>query len=201
MMVVGLTGSIAVGKSEVARLIEEQGIPVFDADKVVHALYQTKAMVDEIGRLFPEAIANGEVNRARLGEHLRQHPQDFAALEALVHPKVRLAMQAFLARERRKGAALAIVDVPLLFETGADKLVDCVVLVTADPAIQRARAFERPGMTEAKLAAILARQLSQSAKVSRAGHVVENSGSREELGAKVGQLVYALKSKAGVQKT
>jgi dephospho-CoA kinase len=196
MMVVGLTGSIAVGKSEVAYVLASHGIPVFDADAAVHELYAKREVADEVARSFPFAVADGTVSRQQLSSHLQTKPQDFALLEAIVHPRVRRMMMEFLALHRSRAAELAVVDVPLLFETGGDRIVDRVLLVTAPAGMQREWALKRPGMTEKKLEAILARQLSQEAKARRADYIVDNSGSLPELKAKVRALMYDLTAEA-----
>jgi dephospho-CoA kinase len=195
MIVVGLTGSIASGKSEVAKRLAYRGMPVFDADEAVHELYATRSVAASIDKLFPGTMSHGKVNRAKLAEHLVKRPSDFPALEAIVHPKVHARMQEFVMDQKAKGTEIIVLDVPLLLETGGDKIVDHIVLVTADPGIQRGRALQRPGMTESKLAIILARQMPVSEKTLKADFVVENSGSFDDLEAKVDQLVYDLRTK------
>jgi dephospho-CoA kinase len=196
MMVIGLTGSIAVGKSEAARILSSHGVPVFDADKAVHDLYARREVAEEMAKSFPFAVVDGTVSRERLSGHLQENPQDFAALEAIVHPKVRQMMTEFLAHQRTLGPDLAVVDVPLLMETGGDSLVDRILLVTAPLDLQRERALKRPGMTEKKLAAMLSRQASQSAKAQRADYIVDNCGSLPELTAKVEAVMYELIAEA-----
>jgi dephospho-CoA kinase len=190
MIVIGLTGSIASGKSEAAKRFAHHGIAVLDADEAVHSLYRTQAVVDAIEARFPGTTLNGKVDRARLADHLVAAPEDFVALEALVHPQVRALMLAFLKRHEDEGAGLVILDVPLLLESGAESLVDRIVLITVASDIQRDRALKRPGMTPAKLDAILARQLPTSRKMASADVVVENSGSIDELAAKIDQIVH-----------
>jgi dephospho-CoA kinase len=196
MMAVGLTGSIATGKTEVAKLFLAHGIPVFDADKAVHELYAAKDVACMISTEFPDAVVDGVVNRDRLSAHLQKNSQDFARLESIVHPLVKKKRDDFVTECRRAGQALAVLDIPLLFETGAEKEVDCVVLVAADEAVQRQRALARPGITEAKLQAILARQLPQAEKRKRADFVIENSGSLQNLVDQVTSLTSQLEKRA-----
>jgi dephospho-CoA kinase len=201
MIVVGLTGAIATGKSEISKRFMHHGIPVFDADASVHALYRQPDVVAEIAARFPGSLSEGKVDRAKLSTHLVNVPEDFPDLEAIVHPKVRAAMMEFLETQRAANAVIAVVDVPLLLETGSRGLVDVIVVVGSDPVIQRVRALQRPGMTEDKLSAILARQLVQSKRAAQADYIVENSGSLNELHAKIDQLVYDLRLKAKERKS
>jgi dephospho-CoA kinase len=196
MMIVGLTGSLAAGKSVVAAVFARRGIPVFDSDHAVYALYETSDMAEAMAKSFPAAVHGGKVDRARLAEHIGRTPQDLAVLEAIVHPRVRQAMLEFLERNRSAGASMVLLDVPLLFETRADLLVDKVVLVQADEAVRRIRALKRPGMTEAKLDALAARQMPQDEKARRADFIVENSKGLAELEAKVEELIYRLEAMA-----
>ncbi len=198
MIIVGLTGSIASGKSEAAKRFAHHGIAVFDADKYVHELYRTQAVAEAIGLQFPGTVSRGQVDRARLSEHLVKMPADFPALEAIIHPMVRAKMLEFLKDQKDGGMEIAVLDVPLLLETGGERFVDRIVLVTSDAETQRRRALLRPGMNEAKLAAMLARQLPVFAKAARADDVVENYGTLEELAAKIDQLVYDIRAKGEV---
>jgi dephospho-CoA kinase len=197
MIVLGLTGSIASGKSEAARRFAHHGIPVFDADKTVHDLYRQAEVADQVKARFPDAVFDGQVDRSRLAEHLVKAPDDFPVLEAIVHPLVRAEMHKFLQNQKDQGVDIAVVDVPLLLETGASHAADRIILVTVDPHIQLRRALARPGMTEAKLDAILAHQLPTALKAVRADHIVENSGTLDELAAKIDQLVYDLQAEHG----
>jgi dephospho-CoA kinase len=181
MLVVGLTGSIAMGKTETARMFACLGYPVFDADAAVHRLYDTGgAAVPLIERAFPGAVSEGKVDRARLSEIVAGDPQALARLEALVHPLVRRDQQSFLEAAREAGHALAVLDIPLLFETGRDADVDVVVVVSAPEDVQKARVLARPLMTREKFAAILDRQLPDSEKRRRADYVVDTSTGLEE---------------------
>jgi len=187
MFKLGLTGSIATGKSTVLKAFAALGIPTFSADAAVHALYEGGA-VASIGALFPAVVHGGKVDRAALSRHLLAHPGDLARLEAVVHPLVRTEIAAFLAAAERTGAKLAVVDVPLLFETGYDYGFDAVATTVVDTAVQRQRALARPGMTVEKLDAILARQLPQAEKRRRADYVFDTSGAIRDTEAEVAAL-------------
>ncbi len=175
MIVVGLTGSIGMGKSETARMFAGEGVPVCDSDAVVHRLYDRGgAAVAPVAAAFPAALSQGRIDRQALARHLAQKPQDFAILEAIVHPLVRAEQDSFLADARRRKAPLAVLDIPLLFETGRDRDVDRVVVVSAPAEIQRRRVLARPGMSEEKFTAILARQLPDAEKRTRADFIVDS---------------------------
>jgi dephospho-CoA kinase len=173
MHVLGLTGSIGMGKSTAARMLRQMGVPVCDSDAVVHGLFRRGgAAVPGIQRLFPDAVVNGAVDRARLARQVLGQPAALARLEAVVHPLVRAAQQRFLLQASRRRAAIAVLDIPLLYETRADKRVDAVLVVSASAAIQRWRVLRRPGMTPEKLSAVLARQLPDREKRRRADVVI-----------------------------
>jgi dephospho-CoA kinase len=174
MFVLGLTGSVGMGKSATAKMFAEQGVPVSDADAVVHRLYENEA-VAPIEAAFPGTTSGGKVDRGKLGERVIGHADEMRRLEAIVHPLVAAARDAFLAAAERSGAAVAVLDIPLLFETGGERQCDAVVVVSAPLAMQRERVLARPGMTEAKFAAILAKQLPDSEKRARADFVVDTS--------------------------
>jgi dephospho-CoA kinase len=181
MLVVGLTGSIAMGKTETARMFARLGFPVFDADAAVHRLYDSGgAAVPLIERAFPGAVSEGRVDRARLSEIVAGDPQALARLEALVHPLVRREQETFLEAAREAGHEFAVLDIPLLFETGRDRDVDAIVVASAPEDVQKARVLARPLMTREKFAAILARQMPDSEKRRRADHVVDTSRGLEE---------------------
>ncbi len=170
----GLTGSIGMGKSTTSEMFRAAGVPVHDADQAVHDLY-AGAAAPQIEAAFPGTTANGGVDRARLSAAVLGRPEALAKLEAIVHPLVRAEEQAFLARARKSGATVAVLDVPLLLETGGEGLCDAVVVVTAPVEVQRKRVLGRPGMTEEKLAAILARQMPDAEKRRRAHFLVDTS--------------------------
>lgn len=174
MFVLGLTGSLGMGKSATAKMFAEEGIPVHDADAAVHDLYEGAA-ASLIEAAFPGTTTAGKVDRDKLAQRVLGDGAALEKLETIVHPLVRRAEQAFLDEATRKGARVAVLDIPLLFETGSEGRCDAVVVVSAPPEIQRARAFERPGMTEQKFAAILAKQMPDADKRARADFVVDTS--------------------------
>ena len=188
MITVGLTGSIATGKSEVAKRFSTAGVPVFDSDAEVHQLYAEKTTVDLIGKAFPNVIVKSGIDRQRLGQRVLGSPEDLEKLELLIHPLVRKRREKFISYWRKQNCPFVILDIPLLFETGENRELDYIVVVSADDEVQRNRAMARPGMTQEKLAGILARQLRDSAKRSRADFVIGNSGSMEHLRTQVDAL-------------
>ncbi|MGL3607786.1 dephospho-CoA kinase [Rhizobium sp. G187] len=172
MIIIGLTGSIGMGKSTTAKLFAEEGVPVNDADQVVHDLYQGAA-VEPVGLAFPGTVSDGLVDRAKLSAVLAQNPANFATLEAIVHPLVRARETEFLSRHRALGTEIVLLDIPLLFETGGEKRVDVVVVVSCEAAIQRERVLARTGMTPEKFELILSRQVPDAEKRARADFVVD----------------------------
>jgi dephospho-CoA kinase len=174
MLILGLTGSIGMGKSTTAKLFAEAGVPVYDADATVHMLYEGEA-VPAIEAAFPGTTVNGKVDRNKLSARVVHDPAAIKRLEQIVHPMLGASRQKFLDDAERSGAPLAVVDVPLLFETGGEKRVDAVVVVTTTPEIQRQRILARDNMTSEKLDAILARQLPDAEKRRRADFVVDTS--------------------------
>jgi dephospho-CoA kinase len=169
-----LTGSLGMGKSATAQLFAEAGVPVHDSDGVVHELYQGEA-VAAIEQAFPGSTAGGKVDREKLGAMVLEDAAALARLEAIVHPLVGKARQQFIADAQARGVPVVVIDIPLLFEIGGEQRCDAVVVVSAPPEMQRARAFKRPGMTEEKLAAILARQVPDVEKRRRADFIVDTS--------------------------
>ena len=172
MIVLGLTGSIGMGKSTTARMFADLGVPVNDADAVVHALYEGEA-VAPIEAAFPGSTKAGAVDRKELSRQLNEDPALFKLLEAIVHPLVRAREQEFLARHRDAGAPFVVLDIPLLFETGGEARVDAVVVVTCDPDIQKERVMKRPGMTEEKFALLLSRQVPDVQKRAKADYIID----------------------------
>src|SRR5436309_3810657 len=184
MIILGLTGSIGMGKSTTAKLFAEAGVPVYDADATVHMLYDGEA-VPGIEAAFPGTTAGGKVDRQRLSARVVHDPAAMKRLEQIVHPMLRAHHEKFLADAERSGAAVAVVDIPLLFETAGEKRVDAVLVVTATPAIQRDRILARDHMTNEKLDAILARQLPDAEKRRRADFVVDTSHGLEPVRARI----------------
>jgi dephospho-CoA kinase len=187
MFVIGLTGSIAMGKSTTARMFVEEGVPVHDADAAVHRLYESEA-VSAIEAEFPGTTRDGRVDRALLGQRVAGNPEALRRLETIVHPLVAAVRDRFLADARAKGAKVAVLDVPLLFETGGDKRVDAVVVVSAPADVQRARMLER-GIPAERMAALLARQMPDAEKRRRADFVVDTGHGIEHARAQVRQIL------------
>jgi dephospho-CoA kinase len=194
VIALGLTGSIATGKSTALAAFAALGVPVFSSDEAVHALYMGGPAAERIEALFPGATSNGAVDRAELGRRLVARPDQLPALEAAIHPLVRDRIASFLAEAQRSGAALAVVDIPLLFETGHDYGLDAVAVTTVDDETQRRRALARPGMTVEKLATILARQMPQAEKIKRADYVIDSSGNIADSARQVRDIVTRLNS-------
>lgn len=178
MIVLGLTGSIGMGKSTTADFFRAEGVPVNDADAVVHDLYRSDA-VEPMGQLFPGCIVDGVVDRSIVSRQLAENPAKFKALETIIHPLVRAREQEFLARERTRGTPIVLIDSPLLFETGGDQRVNAIVVVSCAPEIQRARVLARPGMTGEKLDLILSRQMPDAEKRRRADFVIDTGEGME----------------------
>jgi dephospho-CoA kinase len=189
----GLTGSIATGKSAVLAAFAANGVPVFSADAAVAQLYAGKA-APAVEALFPGVLVDGAVDRTLLSRQLAQQPEKFAELEALIHPMVRARIAGFLDAAASAGESLAVVEVPLLYETGHDYGFDGVAVTVVDPAIQRERALARPGMTVEKLQTILARQLPQAEKQGRADFVFDTGRPLAATQAEVAALVESLRA-------
>jgi dephospho-CoA kinase len=188
MIILGLTGSIGMGKSTTAKLFAEAGVPVYDADAAVHMIYQGEAVpaaVSAIEAAFPGTTADGKVDRNKLSAQVVQDPAAMKRLEAIVHPMLGASRQKFLDEAEQSGAPVAVVDIPLLFETGGEKRVDAVVVVTSSPEIQRQRVLARDNMTSEKLDAILARQLPDAEKRQRADFVVDTSHGLDPVRARI----------------
>jgi dephospho-CoA kinase len=191
MFVLGLTGSIGMGKSTTAAMFARRGIPVHDSDAAVHRLYAGTA-VSAIAEAFPDAVASGAVDRAMLSENVIGRPEALKRLEAIIHPLVLRSQAEFLARCRSVGSTLAVLDIPLLFETGAAGRVDAIIVATADPAAQRARVLARPGMSEQKFESLLARQMPDSDKRRRAHFIVDTGRGHAAAERQVAAIVRAL---------
>lgn len=191
MIVIGLTGSIGMGKTTTAKLFAAEGVAVLDSDEVVHGLYRAEA-VPLIEAAFPGTTVAGAVDRQKLGEILRQNPANFSRLEEIVHPLVRGRQEAFLAQARKEDRQFALLDIPLLFETGAESRVDRVVVVSCAPQIQRERVLSRPGMTEEKFEMILARQMPDAEKRRRADFIVDSGNGVEAARDQVKEILQKL---------
>ena len=190
MFILGLTGSIAMGKSTTTRLFAEEGMPVYDADAAVHRLYEGEA-APAIEAAFPGSTKGGKVDRAALSQHIVGNAEKLKFLESIVHPLVGQVRDAFLADAKAAGAKVAVLDIPLLFETGGESRVDAVVVVSAPGEIQRARMLER-GIPEDRLDALLARQMPDAEKRRRADFVVDTSGGIESARQQVKAILAAV---------
>ncbi len=195
-MIVGLTGSMAMGKSTAAAYLASLGIPVFDSDAAVHALYEGAA-VGRIEAAFPGVSEGGRIDRERLGRAIAGDPQALARLEAIVHPMVRRNQHEFIEREAERGADIAILDIPLLFESGADALVDAVIVVSAPETVQRERLASRPGLTPEKIDDLLGRQMPDAEKRARADFVVDSSGPVAATRAQLDRIIATLSERQG----
>jgi dephospho-CoA kinase len=190
---VGLTGSIATGKSTVLDFIAAEGVPVISSDEIVHKLY-SGAAVAPVERLFPGVSSPRGIDREQLSRRLVAEPERLKELEAIVHPLVRNEIAYFFKAEQGRNAPLAVADIPLLFEGGFDYGLDAVIVTSVDPAIQRQRALRREGMSVEKFEAVLARQMPQDEKIRRATYVIDTSGSLQETQKEVRELVAQLKA-------
>lgn len=183
MKVIGLTGGIAVGKSEVAKIFRKHNFPVFDADAAVHEIYQNGMGAKYLHPIFPSATINGSVDRKKLSEIIAADPSTLKDIEAIIHPLVRQAEVEFLSRAQANGAAFAIIDSPLLIETNHNKDMDAIILVDASIEEQTKRAMLRPNMTKEKLALIMSKQMSSKDKRKHSTFIIENNGSLKDLEA------------------
>ena len=194
MIVAGLTGSIAMGKSETAKMFAARGIPVFDSDAVVHELYsQGGEAVPAIARLVPSAVRGGRVDRRELAARVIEEPGLLERIEAHVHPLVKKRQKAFLEAAAASGSSIALLDIPLLFETRREKDVDVVIVVSAGAELQRQRALSRPGMTPDKLNFILSKQVPDAEKRLRADYVIDTSVSLADTAREVDRVIADLK--------
>ena len=194
---VGLTGSIGMGKSETAKLFARLGLPVFDADAAVHALYAPGGEgAGALAERFPQAVSNGAVDRGRLAPIIAADPSAFGALEALVHPLVRKMEERFMDAVRARNDEVVILDIPLLFETGRFKDMDAIVVVSAPEAVQRERVLKRAGMTPEKFEAIRARQVPDVDKRAKADFVIETDKGLEDALAQVKRVAAELRQRA-----
>ena len=196
MLVVGLTGGIGMGKSSASAHFRDRGVPVFDADAYVHALYEGAA-APAIEAAFPGTVHDGRVDRAALAKEIAGAPQRLAELEAIVHPLVVQAEIDFLCAEEEKGTKLAVLDIPLLFETGAEARVDVTIALSTPVEVQRTRVLTRPGMNPQKFEALLARQLTDAERRSRADFVVDSGSTLENLHAQLDLLLESLQTRDG----
>lgn len=194
MIVIGLTGSIAMGKSTISRQFAELGAVISNSDEVVHGLLENDAeVIQAVTELFPSAVCEGKIDRSTLGKIVFADDVALKKLEAILHPKVRMAEEACVAQAKRKGAWLVVLDIPLLFETHTEKRVDKVVVVTAPYEVQKSRVLARPGMTEEKFEQVLRRQVPDEEKRRRADFIVHTDKGMDESFAVVKDIVKTLK--------
>jgi dephospho-CoA kinase len=197
MKVIGLTGSIGMGKSTTAAMFREAGIPVYDADAAVHDLYgEGGAAVGPVGEAFPGVVKDGRVDREALRQAVLGKPDELKRLNAIVHPLVGRDRVGFFERAQEEGADMVVLDIPLLFETGGHANVDAVVVVSAPADVQRERVLARPGMTPDRLDAILAQQMADAEKRARAHYIVDTSRGLEPAREQVRAIIAALRAKA-----
>ncbi|WP_066730472.1 dephospho-CoA kinase [Caulobacter sp. CCH9-E1] len=195
MLILGLTGSIGMGKSTTAAMFEAEGVPVYDSDAAVHALYAAGgAAVAPVEAAFPGVLTDGAIDRAKLSAKVVGNPEALAKLEAIVHPLVGADRISFFQKAQAEGRDIVVLDVPLLFETGGEKSVHKVVVVSAPPEVQRARVLARPEMTPEKLEAILARQLPDAEKRARADFVIDTGQGVEHARQQVRDLLTLLRT-------
>ena len=194
MIVLGLTGSIGMGKSTAGAMFADRGVPVISADEIVHALYSGKA-APLIEAAFPGTVEDGTVNREKLSAAVLNNEPAFRKLEAIIHPLVEQERLEFVENQRRSGKSLVVLDIPLLFEGGGETAVDKVVVVSCDAEQQKQRVMKRSGMTEDKFQAILARQVPDAEKRARADFVIDTSGSFDATRAQVDALIDRLTGK------
>jgi dephospho-CoA kinase len=198
MLLIGLTGSIGMGKSETAKMFARHGVPVCDSDATVHALYDKGgAAVEPVGAAFPGVVVDGCVDREKLSREVVGKPEALRKLEMIVHPLVGAAQRAALQAAAASGARMVVLDIPLLFETGGRARVDVVVVVSAPGDVQRQRVLARPGMTPEKLDAILLKQMPDADKRSRADFVVDTSQGLAHAEAQVVAIIDVLKHREG----
>ena len=197
MIVVGLTGSIGMGKSNAALALRRLGVPVHDADGAVHVLLEPGGRaVKKVAAAFPGALAGSRIDRKLLGDLVFGDTPALRRLEAIIHPLVRQSSRAFLAAALRRRVRIAVLDIPLLYESGGEKSVDAVIVVSAPRHIQRQRVLGRPGMTEEKFRAILARQVPDAEKRRRADYVVTTGGHRGETFRQLKRIIGQLRARS-----
>jgi dephospho-CoA kinase len=196
MLIIGLTGSIGMGKTTAGKHLANRGVAVFDADEAVHELYRGRAL-PLIGAAFPDVVVDGVVDRVRLARAVMGFPDELARLEAIIHPLVRESEWRFLKTQCEAGAAMAALDIPLLFETHADSLMDVTIVLTAPPEAQQIRVMQRPGMTAEKFAAMLARQMSDAEKRKRGSYVVDTGCALGDTQKSLDKVLEALSTRSG----
>jgi len=191
MLVLGLTGSLGMGKSTCAALFAEKGVAIFDADATVHGLYRGAAAL-QVEAAFPGTMVDGVIDRGELGKRVIGNPPAIARLEAIVHPMVREAENSFRAKAAKNGCRTILLDIPLLLESGGEDRFDVVIVVSTTAEIQKARALSRPGMSEERFSAILAKQMPDEEKRRRAHFIIDTSGEIADTSRQVGDVMRSL---------
>lgn len=194
MIILGLTGSIATGKSNVASHLKAQNIPVFDADKAAHYLIENDAK-SVLKEQFPHAVIDGDIDRKKLGDAIFGDDTQTRILENILHPLIADKRDLFLAEHKKKGTPLVVLDIPLLYECRLDRLCDYTMVTTTDPNTQKQRALRRPHMTEEKFANIISRQIPDAQKCEKADFVIDTTGDKEETRALVDQAIASVRKK------
>ena len=195
MIILGLTGSIGMGKTTTAGFFEEAGVPVYNADKAVHELYESKEVIENLSRIFPDCLTDGRIDRSKLSKAIVKDPSKLAVLEKFIHPLVRKKEKDFVKKHRNQGAPLVVLDIPLLFETGPEGRVDKIAVVSAPLAIQRQRVLARSGWDDEKLDRILSRQITDEEKQRRADFVINTGKSLDDAREQVKHLIARLTGK------
>ncbi len=199
MIVIGLTGSIAMGKTETAKMFRSLGIPVFDSDAEVHRIYSDDSeVIGKIAAVAPATVKDGHVDRKELSSYLMDHQSGLETIQAIVHPAIRRSQVEFIERCKAEGHDIVVIDIPLLFETGRGSDFDAIVVVSAPLEIQRQRAMARPGMTAEKLDYILSRQVPDAEKRAKADYIIDTSRGFDKALDAVRAIVRDVKSKTGV---
>jgi dephospho-CoA kinase len=199
VLLIGLTGSIGMGKSETARMFASLGVPVYDADAAVHELYDRGgAAVDAVGKAFPGVVRAGRVDRSLLSSLVLASPEALRKLETIVHPLAGEAQRRFLRAAKAAGHEMVVLDIPLLFERGGHSRMDVVVVVSAPAEVQKSRVLAREGMTEEKLASILSRQTPDEHKRAQADFIIDTSRGFDFAGSEVQRIINALKGRSGM---
>ena len=192
MIILGLTGSIGMGKTTTAGFFEEAGVPVYNADRAVHELYESKPVIENLSRIFPDCLTDGRIDRSKLSKTIVKDPSKLAILEKFIHPLVRKKEKDFVKMHRDRGDPLVVLDIPLLFETGPEGRVDKIAVVSAPTEIQRQRVLARSGWDDEKLDRILSRQISDEEKRKRADFVIDTGKSLDDAREQVKHLIARL---------
>ena len=192
MIILGLTGSIGMGKTTTAGFFEEAGVPVYNADRAVHELYESKPVIEDLSRIFPDCLTDGRIDRSKLSKTIVKDPSKLAILEKFIHPLVRKKEKDFVKMHRDRGDPLVVLDIPLLFETGPKGRVDKIAVVSAPTEIQRQRVLARSGWDDEKLDRILSRQISDEEKRRRADFVIDTGKSLDDAREQVKHLISRL---------